>query len=109
MFVVAFSITIVFFDFSHFFNIYVIESRKYAFVLFIFLYLRTLAVAYRPVGAHSPVVDPAIEDGLVLLGIVALRSKKQLRWFGPNMTVTNVPEANQFLKAYYREGWELPV
>ena len=45
----------------------------------------------------------------VLLGIVAVRSKKQLRWYGPNMTVTNVPEANQYLKAHYREGWELPV
>jgi predicted dehydrogenase len=47
---------------------------------------------------------------LVLLGTVALRSKKQIKWDGPNMKVTNVPAADQFVKgAPYRAGWELPV
>jgi hypothetical protein len=46
----------------------------------------------------------------ILLGSVALRAKKQLKWYGPNMTATNAPEADAFLKkSSYREGWELPV
>jgi predicted dehydrogenase len=44
----------------------------------------------------------------VLLGNVALRFPGQrLMWDGPNMTVTNVPEANQFVRHTYREGWTL--
>jgi predicted dehydrogenase len=47
---------------------------------------------------------------VVLLGNVALRTRKLLRWDGPNMKATNAPEADQYLKgAPYRKGWELPV
>jgi predicted dehydrogenase len=46
----------------------------------------------------------------VLLGNVALRTKKLLKWDGPNMKATNAPEADQYLKGEpYRAGWELPV
>ncbi len=46
----------------------------------------------------------------VHLGNVALRTGKLIKWDGPNMKATNVPEADQYLKgAPYRTGWELPV
>jgi predicted dehydrogenase len=45
---------------------------------------------------------------LVLLGDVALRTGKVLKWDGPNMKATNAPEADQYLKEPYRAGWELP-
>jgi len=44
---------------------------------------------------------------LVLLGSVALRTKKVLAWDGPAMKATNAPEAERFLKEQYREGWEI--
>jgi predicted dehydrogenase len=44
---------------------------------------------------------------IVLLGNVALRSKKLLHWDGPNMKATNAPEAEKFLKDEYRKGWEV--
>ena len=46
---------------------------------------------------------------IVLLGNVALRSKKVLLWDGPNMKATNHPDAEKFLKEEYRKGWEIPV
>ena len=45
---------------------------------------------------------------VVLLGNVALRFPGQrLMWDGANMQVTNVPEANQFVKPEFRTGWSL--
>jgi hypothetical protein len=44
---------------------------------------------------------------LVLLGSVALRTKKPLAWDGPAMKATNAPEAERLLKEEYRKGWEL--
>ena len=50
----------------------------------------------------------------VLLGNVALRpelrermNRTKLMWDGPNLKITNVPEANKFLHREYREGWTL--
>lgn len=50
----------------------------------------------------------------VLLGNVALRpelkekmNRAKLLWDGPNLKITNVPEANKFLHYEYREGWTL--
>jgi len=46
----------------------------------------------------------------VLLGNVALRAQKVIRWDGPNMKATNSPESDRYLKGEpYRAGWELPV
>ena len=45
----------------------------------------------------------------VLLGNVALRAGKQIKWDAANMKATNVPAADRFLKDTYRAGWELPV
>jgi predicted dehydrogenase len=47
---------------------------------------------------------------LILLGSVALRTKKLLKWDRENMKATNAPEADQYLTgAPYRKSWELPV
>ena len=51
---------------------------------------------------------------VVLLGNVALRpemkeklTRTKLLWDGEKMEFTNMPEANQFLRREYREGWTL--
>jgi len=51
---------------------------------------------------------------VVLLGNVALRpelreklTRAKLQWDGVNMKFTNMPEANEFLRREYREGWTL--
>ena len=43
----------------------------------------------------------------VLLGNVACRAGKKLRWDAVNMTSTNCPEADQYLSREYRNGWSL--
>jgi predicted dehydrogenase len=44
----------------------------------------------------------------VLLGNVAIMFPGQkLMWDGPNMKVTNVDAANEFVQHHYREGWTL--
>jgi hypothetical protein len=59
-----------------------------------------------PAGANfgfSAIVTEAL-----LLGNVSLRAgSRKLEWDGPNLKVTNVPEANQYLHCKYREGWTL--
>jgi predicted dehydrogenase len=45
----------------------------------------------------------------ILLGNVALRSGKVLKWDGAAMNATNAPEAQTFIEGSYRKGWELPV
>jgi predicted dehydrogenase len=44
---------------------------------------------------------------IVLLGSVAVRTKKKLTWDGPAMKAANAPEAGCFLKDQYRKGWEI--
>ena len=44
---------------------------------------------------------------IILLGCVALRVGKKLEWDGPNMRANNAPEAAQFVKREYRQGWKL--
>jgi predicted dehydrogenase len=44
----------------------------------------------------------------VLLGCLGVMFPgRKLLWDGPNMKVTNVPEANEFVQHHYREGWSL--
>jgi hypothetical protein len=43
----------------------------------------------------------------ILLGNIAALAKQKLLWDGPNMKVTNAPEANKFLRREYRKGWTL--
>jgi predicted dehydrogenase len=44
---------------------------------------------------------------VVLLGNIALRTASRLEWDGPNMKITNIPEANELLRRDYRDGWTL--
>ena len=56
-------------------------------------------------GADFSFSGPLTET--VLLGNVAKRSDKRLRWDGDTMEFTNAPEVNQYVRVPYREGWEL--
>jgi predicted dehydrogenase len=65
-----------------------------------------------PAGSNFDHAGPLAE--VVLLGNVALRpelrekmNRTKLFWDGPNLRITNVPEANKFLHREYREGWTL--
>jgi predicted dehydrogenase len=65
-----------------------------------------------PAGSNFDVSGPLTE--VVLLGNVALRTGQQLyekglklHYDGPNMKVTNLPEANKYIGSKYREGWTL--
>ncbi len=42
-----------------------------------------------------------------LLGNIALKVSRRIEWDAEAFRVTNWPEANQYLKADYRPGWEL--
>jgi hypothetical protein len=43
----------------------------------------------------------------MLLGLVAYRVGKKIEYDGVAGKVTNVPEANQYLKREYTQGWTL--
>jgi predicted dehydrogenase len=43
----------------------------------------------------------------VLLGDVAIRAGRKILWDGPNMKVTNAPEAQAFVQEAYRPGFDL--
>lgn len=43
----------------------------------------------------------------VLLGTVAILAQRPLEWDAKNLKVTNVPEANRFVRDDYRKGWRL--
>jgi len=58
-----------------------------------------------PAGSNFDVAGPLTEA--VLLGNIAIRTQEKIYWDGPNMTVTNLPEANAYVNPPYREGWSL--
>ena len=59
--------------------------------------------------ASSPFEYSARLTETMLLGIVALRTGqgRKLLYDGSRMMVTNIPEANEFLKREYRAGWSV--
>jgi len=66
----------------------------------------------QPGGSNFNWAGPLAET--VLLGNVALRSqlredmtRQKLLWDAPNLRITNSPEANQYLRREYRNGWSL--
>ena len=67
----------------------------------------------KPAGSNF--VDHAgLLAEVVLLGNVALRpelketlTRTKLYWDGPNLKFTNMPEANEYLRRDYRQGWSL--
>jgi len=42
---------------------------------------------------------------VMLLGVVSLRAGRKLEYDGANMRITNIPEANEFLRREPRPGW----
>jgi predicted dehydrogenase len=44
---------------------------------------------------------------VVLLGLIAIRTKEKLYWDGQNMRFTNSERANEYLNPRYRTGWTL--
>jgi predicted dehydrogenase len=44
---------------------------------------------------------------LALLGILAVRLGKKIRWDAANLNVPGVPEAEAMIKEHYRPGWEI--
>jgi len=43
----------------------------------------------------------------VLLGNIAYRLGRRVEWDGPNLRVTNLPEAERLIRREYRQGWTL--
>ena len=43
----------------------------------------------------------------ILLGNIAIKTGKKLKWDGPNLKITNAPEAEKVLTKEYRDGWTL--
>ena len=59
-----------------------------------------------PAGANFEFASLVTQ--VVLLGNIALRfPNTRLKWDGPNMKITNVPEANNYIQRQYRDGWNL--
>ncbi|MDB4385051.1 Gfo/Idh/MocA family oxidoreductase [Opitutaceae bacterium] len=57
---------------------------------------------------HSPFPYAAQSTEMVLMGTIALRFPGQkLNWDAEGMRFTNVPEANQYVRRTYRQGWEV--
>jgi hypothetical protein len=56
-------------------------------------------------GSHFGHSGPLTE--ICLLGNVAKRMDGRIEWDSPNLKVTNLPEANKYIRTAYREGWAL--
>jgi len=59
----------------------------------------------RPAGADFEYSGLLTE--VCLLGNVARRVDARIEWDPVNMKVTNMPEANKYVRTQYREGWSL--
>ena len=58
-----------------------------------------------PASANFEYGGPLTE--MVLLGNIAMRTGKKLQWDGPNMKALNAPEADEFIRPEYHNGWTL--
>jgi hypothetical protein len=59
----------------------------------------------KPACSNFDSAGPLTE--IVLLGNLAVRTGRKVLWDGPNMKCTNLPEANQYVRRQYRQGWVL--
>ena len=59
----------------------------------------------QPAGADFAYSGPLTET--CLLGNIAKRLDARIDWDAANMKVTNLPEANRYVRTEYREGWSL--
>ena len=61
----------------------------------------------KPACSNFSIAGPYAE--WILLGAVCWRfPNEELKWDGANLRFSNNDKANEFLKPYYRKGWELP-
>ena len=58
-----------------------------------------------PAGADFSYSGPLTE--VCLLGNLAKRLDARIRWDAENLKVTNLPEADQYVRTEYRKGWSL--
>jgi hypothetical protein len=58
-----------------------------------------------PAGADFSYSGPLTET--CLLGNIAKRLDQRIDWDAPNLQITNLPEANRYVRPEYREGWKL--
>jgi hypothetical protein len=58
-------------------------------------------------AAYSNFTYAGVLAEAILLGNVAIRAGKKLEWDGEGMKFRNAPEAEQYLKRQYRNGWSL--
>ena len=56
-------------------------------------------------GSNFDYTGPLTET--VLLGNVAIRAQQRIHWDPVEMKITDPPEANQWLRREYRQGWSL--
>lgn len=59
----------------------------------------------KPAGADFSYSGPLTE--ICLLGNIAIRTDARIEWDPVNMKVTNLPEANKYVRSEYRPGWSL--
>jgi predicted dehydrogenase len=59
----------------------------------------------RQAGADFSYSGPLTE--ICLLGNVAKRMDAKIEWDAENLKVTNLPEANKYIRTEYRQGWSL--
>lgn len=60
-----------------------------------------------PAGSDFAYSGPLTET--CLLGNIAKRVDARIEWDASHMKVTNLPEANQYVRTEYRKGWSLAV
>lgn len=58
-----------------------------------------------PAGSNFAYSGPLTE--ICLLGNIAKRVDARIEWDAVNLKVTNLPEANKYVRATYRPGWSL--
>jgi len=59
----------------------------------------------QPAGADFSYSGPLTE--ICVLGNIAKRVDTRIEWDAENMRVTNLPEANRYVRIEYRDGWQL--
>jgi len=58
-----------------------------------------------PASSNFDYSGPLTET--VVMGNLAIHAGRKLQWDGEKMECTNVPEANEYVRREYREGWTL--
>jgi hypothetical protein len=58
-----------------------------------------------PAGANFGYAGPLTE--VCLLGNIAKRVDARIEWDAEKLQVTNLPDANKYIRTEYRNGWEL--